>query len=85
MNKKKTEHTFCPLLRLSIKLEGGKQIVTEMQKLAQITRETTDNMTEIASGAEQITKAVEDVVSITVENKASIMKLAQEVGKFKIN
>ena len=65
-------------------LEGGKQIVTEMQKLAQITRETTDNMTEIASGAEQITKAVEDVVSITVENKASIMKLAQEVGKFKI-
>ncbi|MGP1431022.1 MAG: hypothetical protein ACTTJ4_01685 [Treponema sp.] len=41
-------------------------------------------MTEIASGAEQITKAVEDVVSITVENKASIMKLAEEVNKFKI-
>ncbi|MGP1444100.1 hypothetical protein [Treponema sp.] len=41
-------------------------------------------MTEIASGAEQITNAIEDVVSITVENKASVMKLAQEVNKFKI-
>ena len=55
-----------------------------MQKLADITRETTDSMTEIASGAEQMTNAIEDVVSITAENKASIMKLAQEIEKFKI-
>ncbi len=65
-------------------LEGGKQIAAEMQKLADITRETTDSMTEITSGAEQITNAVEKVVSITVQNKACIEHVAEEVGRFKI-
>ena len=41
-------------------------------------------MTEIASGAEQITYAVEEVTSIAAQNAASIKHLAQEVGKFKI-
>ena len=41
-------------------------------------------MTEIASGAEQITDAIEEVVSLAEQNKTSIEHLAQEVNKFKI-
>ena len=65
-------------------LEGGNQIAVEMRKLADITRETTDSMNEIASGAEQITNAVEEVNEITQKNKVSIENLANEVGKFKL-
>ena len=65
-------------------LEGGNQIALEMHKLADITRETTDSMNEIASGAEQITNAIEEVNEITQKNKQSIENLANEVGKFKL-
>ena len=65
-------------------LEGGSQIEQEMHNLADITAETTDNMSEIASGAEQITKAVEEVHKITQDNKRSIENLAAEVNKFKV-
>ena len=65
-------------------LEGGNQIAVEMRKPADITRETTDSMNEIASGAEQITNAVEEVNEITQKNKVSIENLANEVGKFKL-
>lgn len=65
-------------------LVGGRQIGSEMQKLSDITRETTDSMNEIASGAEQISNAVEEVNEITQKNKASIENLAREVAKFKV-
>ena len=41
-------------------------------------------MNEIASGAEQITCAVEEVNEITRKNKTSIENLANEVRKFKV-
>ena len=41
-------------------------------------------MNEIASGAEQISNAVEEVNEITQRNKTSIDNLALEVAKFKI-
>ena len=65
-------------------LEGGNQIGQEMQKLAEITLETTDSMNEIASGADQITIAVKEVSDITQKNKASIENLSNEVSKFKV-
>ena len=65
-------------------LEGGNQIVEEMQKLAAVTRETTDNINEIAGGADQITDAVEQVSNIARKNKESIGNLAAEVNKFTV-
>ena len=56
----------------------------EMQKLAEITLETTDSMNEIASGADQITAAVAEVSDITQKNKTSIENLSNEVSKFKV-
>ena len=65
-------------------LAGGSQIEQEMQKLAEITLETTDSMNEIASGADQITAAIAEVSDITQKNKASIENLSNEVSKFKV-
>ena len=65
-------------------LAGGKQIAVEMQRLSEITRDTTGSMNEIASGAGQITYAVEEVNEITRKNKMSIENLASEVRKFKV-
>lgn len=56
----------------------------EMQKLAEITRETTDRMNEIANGTDQINSAVQDIRVISRKNKSSIDNLAEEVSQFKI-
>ena len=44
----------------------------------------TDNMNEMAAGAVQINKAVQEVNAITQKNKASIENLSNEVSKFKV-
>ncbi len=41
-------------------------------------------MNEMASGAMQISNAVQEVNEITQKNKASIDSLAEEVNKFKV-
>ena len=55
-----------------------------MQKLDGLTRVITDSMNEMASGAVQISNAVQEVSEITQRNKRSIENLADEVGKFKV-
>jgi len=55
-----------------------------MQKLAGLTRIITASMNEMASGAVQISNAVQKVNEITQKNKQSIENLAEEVGKFKV-
>ncbi|MGP1593718.1 MAG: methyl-accepting chemotaxis protein [Treponema sp.] len=65
-------------------LRGGEGVAAEMQKLDDLTRVIADSMNEMASGAVQISNAVQDVNQITQKNKASIDALAAEVGKFKI-
>ena len=67
-----------------ILLEGGKQIGQEMYHLANITREITDSMNEMAAGSGQITKAVETCRSLTDDNQTNFSALRAEVGKFKI-
>ena len=67
-----------------ILLEGGKQIGKEMFHLANITREITDSMNEMAAGSGQITKAVEICRSLTTDNQTNFSALRAEVGKFKI-
>ena len=65
-------------------LKGGEGVAAEMRKLDDLTRIITDSMNEMATGAVQINKAVQEVSEITQKNKRSIENLATEVSKFKI-
>ena len=65
-------------------LKGGEGVAREMRKLDDLTRIITDSMNEMASGAVEINKAVQEVTTLTQKNKHSIDNLAIEVGKFKI-
>ena len=65
-------------------LHGGEGVAEEMRKLDDLTRIIADSMNEMASGAVQISNAVQDVNEITQKNKASIDNLAKEVKKFKV-
>ncbi len=65
-------------------LKGGEGVAEEMLKLDNLTRMITDNMNEMAAGAVQINKAVQEVNAITQKNKASIENLSNEVSKFKV-
>ena len=67
-----------------ILLNGGKQIGEEMYHLADVTREITDSMNEMAAGSGQITKAVELCMDLTNDNQKNFNALRTEVGKFKI-
>ena len=65
-------------------LRGGEGVAEEMRKLDDLTRIIADSMNEMASGAVQISNAVQDVNEITQKNKASIDNLAKEVKKFRV-
>ena len=65
-------------------LKGGESVAEEMKKLDGLTRVITDSMNEMASGAVQISNAVQEVNDISQKNKTSIQNLAEEVGKFKV-
>ena len=65
-------------------LRGGGNVAAEMQKLDELTRVITDSMNEMASGAVQISNAVQEVNTISQKNKESIENLSKEVGKFKV-
>ncbi len=65
-------------------LKGSEGVAHEMEKLDGLTRVITDSMNEMALGAREITNAVQDVAEISQQNKASIEKLSEEVGRFKI-
>ncbi|MDR2607100.1 MAG: methyl-accepting chemotaxis protein [Treponema sp.] len=65
-------------------LEGSEQVIQESKNLESVTQEITNGMNEMAVGADQINSAVNQVNSISVENKGSIDILMKEVAKFKI-
>ncbi|MGP1520445.1 MAG: methyl-accepting chemotaxis protein [Treponema sp.] len=65
-------------------LRGSEGVAIEMEKLDGLTRVITDSMNEMATGATQISNAVQEVSEITQKNKASIDNLAKEVKKFKV-
>ena len=65
-------------------LKGGEGVAAEMRKLDNLTHIITNSMNEMASGAVQITNAVQEVNGITQKNKENIDNLAEEVGKFKV-
>lgn len=65
-------------------LKGSEGVAHEMKKLDGLTRVITDNMNEIATGAVQISNAVNEVAEITQKSKKSIESLVDKVGKFKV-
>ena len=66
-------------------LKGGEGAAHEMHTLDELTRIITNSMNEMASGAVQINNAVQEVNTMTQKNRESIARLANEVGKFKVN
>ncbi|MBQ1833662.1 MAG: hypothetical protein II114_07830 [Treponema sp.] len=68
----------------NILYEGGQQIGTEMQNIANVTNEITNSMNEMASGSGQIIKAVELCQTLSEENRANLTGLRKEVSMFKI-
>ena len=65
-------------------IKGGEGVAREMRKLDDLTRIITDSMNEMASGAAEINKAVQEVNTLTQKNKYNIDNLTAEVRKFKI-
>ena len=65
-------------------LIGGKQIGEEMQLLSNVTTEINAAMVEMASGTTQITQAIEEVNDASSENREGLMRVHQDVAKFKI-
>ncbi|MGI5059041.1 methyl-accepting chemotaxis protein [Treponema pectinovorum] len=65
-------------------LRGGEGVAEEMRKLDDLTSVIVGSMDEMATGAVQISNAVQDVNEITQKNKESIGNLAREVQRFKV-
>ncbi|MDR2210017.1 MAG: methyl-accepting chemotaxis protein [Spirochaetaceae bacterium] len=66
-------------------LEGSKEVIQESKNLEALTQEIANGMNEMASGAEEINIAVNQVNTISGENKESIETLVEEVSKFKMD
>jgi len=65
-------------------LEGAKEIISEGRNLEKATGEITGGMAEMAASAEQINTAVDEVNSISGQNKEIIDNLVVAVSKFKV-
>jgi methyl-accepting chemotaxis protein len=65
-------------------LEGTREVIHEGRNLEMATQEITNGMNEMAAGADEINTAVNEVNTISGENKQSIDVLVQEVSKFKV-
>jgi methyl-accepting chemotaxis protein len=64
--------------------DGSKEVMNECQNLEKATQEITGGMNEMASGAEQINEAINQVSGMSNRNRESIAALLQEVSKFKV-
>ena len=56
-----------------------------MTNLANVTRNITDAINDMAASSEQITKTVELCHNLSDENQSNLLDLKQEVDLFKIN
>ncbi|MDR0645192.1 MAG: methyl-accepting chemotaxis protein [Treponema sp.] len=66
-------------------LEGNRQVIKESKTLEVATQEINHGMNEMASGADQINAAVNQVNSLSSDNRNHIDVLVKEVAKFKID
>jgi methyl-accepting chemotaxis protein len=65
-------------------LEGAKEVIQESNNLEKATQEITSGMNEMASGADQINVAVNQVNEISGKNREGIDTLMREVSRFKV-
>jgi methyl-accepting chemotaxis protein len=65
-------------------LEGSNEVIQESKNLETVTQEITNRMNEMASGADQINEAVNQVNSISENNKENLDILVKEVSRFKV-
>jgi methyl-accepting chemotaxis protein len=65
-------------------LAGAKEVILESDNLEKVTQEITCGMNEMASGAQQINTAVNQVNVISGKNHESIEALIREVSRFKV-
>ncbi len=65
-------------------LDGSSQVSREARNMTAITEEISGGMNEMASGADQITEAVNTVNMLANDTKVSIEALTAEVKKFKV-
>jgi methyl-accepting chemotaxis protein len=65
-------------------LEGSKEVMNESRNLEKVTQEITGGMNEMATGADQINLAVNNVNEMTVKNREAIADLLKEVSRFKV-
>jgi methyl-accepting chemotaxis protein len=65
-------------------LEGSKEVITEGKNLEMATQEITGGMDEMVIGTEQINSAVNQVNTISDQNKHTIDSLVKEVSRFKV-
>jgi len=66
-------------------MEGSRQIGSEMNTLARLTTEINSAMAEIATGASQITSAVQTVNMTSTDNLSKINEMQDEVKSFKVD
>jgi methyl-accepting chemotaxis protein len=65
-------------------LAQSSEVIGESKKLEKITVEITRGMEEMASGTHQINRAIQDVNSLSEENRRNIEQLIEEVSRFKV-
>jgi len=64
---------------------GSKEVIQEGKNLEVITQEITGGMNEMATGADQINIAVNQVNDITAKNHEKVDTLMREVARFKVS
>lgn len=64
--------------------KDGQSILEEMEKLASVSVDISDNMDKISSEISEITDTVSDVNDQTHTNKDSIVRVTNEINKFRI-
>jgi len=65
-------------------LNSSKEVINESRSLEKTTQEITGGMNEMASGADQVNIAVNNVNGISVKNREGIDTLIREVSRFKV-
>jgi methyl-accepting chemotaxis protein len=66
-------------------LEGSREVIQEGKNLEMATQEITNGMNEMATGADQINIAVNQINEISGQNKENIDILVREVSRFKVD
>jgi methyl-accepting chemotaxis protein len=65
-------------------LEGSREVITEGKNLEMATQEISNGMNEMATGADEINDAINQINTISGANKENIEMLVREVSKFKV-